>query len=446
MDVFEPERLAEYSDEAILSEIKRIAKTNFGGKCPRIVQFDKFSRVHSSTIRKRFGSWAEAMRLAGFSYGRHIYDISDLRIDLFRIRDLNGGRYFSQSFYERNGGKYSPETLIARFGHRTWASLLANLLGLKKQWSRKTAKPRPAPLTEEALLGELKRVWQIFNRRPSYAEFKKFGRIGVKAYEVRFGTWSRAIEELCTRCAVGVHGRPGLHVTSDMLKSELAHISASANAPRLDFATYRKNGGTYSIGTFQHHFGSWKKAVQSIGQTDGHSVNWRSDEEYFSELQRVWEKIGRQPHARELRQFGSMISSQGFQRRFGSWMKAIHAFCRDRVGEPGEPNGIEQKKEDSGSLQPAISPGSNDVRNESTLVSPESTLMSTPRNPSPRLRFRVFMRDNFTCMACGRSPQKDPAVRLEPDHIIPYSKGGETVFENLRTLCSECNRGKSDLT
>ena len=41
------------------------------------------------------------------------------------------------------------------------------------------------------------------------------------------------------------------------------------------------------------------------------------------------------------------------------------------------------------------------------------------------------------------SPAKDPGVELHVDHIFPWSKGGETVLENLQTLCSRCNGGKS---
>ncbi len=63
---------------------------------------------------------------------------------------------------------------------------------------------------------------------------------------------------------------------------------------------------------------------------------------------------------------------------------------------------------------------------------------------SDKLRYQILKRDNFKCCACGASPAKDPAVELHIDHIIPYSKGGETTADNLQTLCSKCNLGKSD--
>ena len=68
----------------------------------------------------------------------------------------------------------------------------------------------------------------------------------------------------------------------------------------------------------------------------------------------------------------------------------------------------------------------------------------TQRAPSIRLRFDILKRDNFKCCACGASPSKDPSVELHVDHIIPWSKGGETTQENLQTLCSKCNGGKSN--
>jgi len=38
-----------------------------------------------------------------------------------------------------------------------------------------------------------------------------------------------------------------------------------------------------------------------------------------------------------------------------------------------------------------------------------------------------------------------PKIILHVDHVMPYSKGGETVLENLQTLCLKWNIGKSNL-
>lgn len=61
---------------------------------------------------------------------------------------------------------------------------------------------------------------------------------------------------------------------------------------------------------------------------------------------------------------------------------------------------------------------------------------------SPQLRYQILQRDHFRCQICGRT--QEDGVKLHVDHIIPVSKGGETVPKNLRTLCDECNLGKGD--
>ena len=66
------------------------------------------------------------------------------------------------------------------------------------------------------------------------------------------------------------------------------------------------------------------------------------------------------------------------------------------------------------------------------------------RTISDKLRYQVLKRDCFKCCACGASPAKDPSVELHVDHIVPWSKGGETGLSNLQTLCSRCNLGKGD--
>ena len=43
-------------------------------------------------------------------------------------------------------------------------------------------------------------------------------------------------------------------------------------------------------------------------------------------------------------------------------------------------------------------------------------------------RFNVFLRDRFTCTYCGAAAATE---ELTFDHIIPKSRGGKTVWENV---------------
>ena len=53
--------------------------------------------------------------------------------------------------------------------------------------------------------------------------------------------------------------------------------------------------------------------------------------------------------------------------------------------------------------------------------------------PWRRLRLQVFLRDLYTCCACGGT---FPPGRLACDHIVPQSKGGSDDMGNLQTLCA----------
>ncbi len=58
------------------------------------------------------------------------------------------------------------------------------------------------------------------------------------------------------------------------------------------------------------------------------------------------------------------------------------------------------------------------------------------------MRYDILQRDSFRCVLCGRTA--NDGVQLHVDHIRPVSKGGKTEYSNLRTLCDQCNLGKSD--
>lgn len=64
------------------------------------------------------------------------------------------------------------------------------------------------------------------------------------------------------------------------------------------------------------------------------------------------------------------------------------------------------------------------------------------RSPIPaRLRFLVLRRDGFRCVYCGRAASGGLVLHI--DHVLPKSRGGVDVEDNLVTACSDCNLGKA---
>jgi hypothetical protein len=177
---------------------------------------------------------------------------------------------------------------------------------------------------------------------------------------------------------------------------------------------YRREG-KFGITTIRRRFGCWSAATKAAGLESGDRKNI-PDEELFDDLRQRWISLGRQPRTHEMRPPASTFTHKPYVRRYGSWLKAMKAFCEIAYSaESGE------------------------------IPSGETASTKRSRDPNLRLRFEVMRRDQFRCVSCGSSPATTAGVELEVDHTVPWSKGGTTDLGNLRTLCSRCNRGKSNL-
>jgi hypothetical protein len=83
-------------------------------------------------------------------------------------------------------------------------------------------------------------------------------------------------------------------------------------------------------------------------------------------------------------------------------------------------------------------------RDVEKIQGPTSEWMATERAKlSAGLRYAILKRDGFRCILCGKDASSENYVKLEVDHIIPVSRWGRTVESNLRSICRDCNRGKS---
>ncbi len=68
------------------------------------------------------------------------------------------------------------------------------------------------------------------------------------------------------------------------------------------------------------------------------------------------------------------------------------------------------------------------------------TYVRVPRLAKRKIsRSVLFARDDWRCGYCGSSTGK-----LTLDHIVPRSRGGESVWENVVASCAPCNRRKGD--
>jgi hypothetical protein len=209
----------------------------------------------------------------------------------------------------------------------------------------------------------------------------------------------------------------GTPVSDDELIADLKAVSDILRKKTVTQRDYKKHG-QFEYSTVIRHFGRWNDALTQAGLEIANHINY-SNEELFENILNLWQHFGRQPRRIELTSEHSSISQSPYNRRFGSWTGALQEFV-NYMNEEGVVPVSDQK------------------------IIKESPARKTGRDPSLRLRYKVLKRDGFKCVSCGASPATDAGVELQVDHNIPWSKGGETVIENLRTLCSRCNLGKSN--
>ena len=68
------------------------------------------------------------------------------------------------------------------------------------------------------------------------------------------------------------------------------------------------------------------------------------------------------------------------------------------------------------------------------------TYIRVPRAVQRKISRRaLFARDGWRCVYCGTA-----GGRLTLDHVVPRSRGGDSVWENVVTSCAPCNLRKGD--
>jgi hypothetical protein len=283
-------------------------------------------------------------------------------------------------------------------------------------------KPYNWGLKDDVLLDDLRGVAQKLGKPyVTKDEYNEHGRLCASALQKRFGSWCKAHE------LAGLRMIRHYDATAEDCVADLKSVAAKLGRTTLAFSDYRPHG-RYCIALIARRCGSYKGALERAGLSPSPKFHETlSDEQLFENLEHLWEALGRQPTKNDYFKPLSRYSYTPYIRRFGSYRKALEAFVAsvygEAAGQPGGTSGTPLKSSDAGVT----------IRHK------------TSRNISWRTRFLVMRRDSFKCRLCGASPAMNPGTTLVVDHIKAWECGGETVMENLQTLCETCNGGKSNL-
>lgn len=296
-----------------------------------------------------------------------------------------------------------------------------------------------APVADDALRKDLQRVAQDHSRGTvTERQYREHGTYDPMTLIARFGSWNGAL----TSAGLSTYVKT---LPDAVLLADLRRVAEAVSPETVSVSRYR-DLGTHDVGTFLDRFGSWRDAMDAAGlELSKHTGI--SDERLFANILTLWEHYGRQPRRRELEGPPSTISPGPYWRRFKSWTVALEQFARymnERDGrEQVDAGDIDSaprgRRELPSSEQPDVVLAGSGVDD-----TPPSPHRRGSRDPNLRLRWKVLTRDRFRCRGCGASPATG-GPPLHVDHIIAWSLGGDTVIENLQTLCESCNLGKSNL-
>ena len=198
MPLFELNRLADYSDEEIQSELRRVSAI-VGDKPLSRGEFNKHAKVASSTVTRRFGGWQQALLLAGIGDRYSGTPVSEkmkvqpakslsneqLIAELQHIAAILGKNELTVSDVNQHSSMINAKVIKNRFG--TWKSgLEAAGLGLTNYGKR---------YTEDEYFENLLTVWSYHGRQPLYREMNMPPSIiGSSTYEKKWGTWYGALQ------------------------------------------------------------------------------------------------------------------------------------------------------------------------------------------------------------------------------------------------------------
>jgi len=308
----------------------------------------------------------------------------------------------------------------------------------------------PANATDKDIFEHIREVdAKVGKEFLTQTDFNLHSKIHSGTLVRRFGDWTKVLElaGLANKATgSGVFGIPraeiskkqreqkARYMTNDDVFNELRRIAKSLNKESVTFEDVRNNSEILAPEVVRRRFGTWAAGMKEARLKVSEMYHRRySNKECFENLLNVWTHYGRQPVYSEMKSSPSEIGPDTYKRHFGGWRKALEAFV-SRMNQDEDSDGRPIFKKENEEQLPRAR----------VQIRRRAVAVEDRHNISLGLRYKVLSRDKFKCVRCGTSPATDPICKLHIDHIVPFSKDGKTVLENLQTLCENCNLGKGN--
>ena len=302
-------RFLRHTDDELLEMLK--VKARELGRAPMRLEIDDDPNMPDSRVyARRFGSYTDALRLAGIRptvWGK--VSNEDL-LELLSLKAQALGRTPTVRDVKADPDMPSEALYKRRFGSFNMALELAGLNPNQIKWAK---------ISDEELLNLLKKKAETLGRTPTREEIDNDPNMPSSyTYAKRFGNPSKAFKLAGVR--VSDKQRWVNESDDDLLKLLARKAEELGRVPTVK--DLKNDPNMPDAGVYRKRFGNFSRALRLAGLVP-HFQNDLSDEEMLELLRIKAQELGRTPLGRDMDSDPRMPNSRRYTKRFGSFARAL---------------------------------------------------------------------------------------------------------------------------
>ncbi|TKX74954.1 hypothetical protein EXE46_05945 [Halorubrum sp. GN11_10-6_MGM] len=289
------------SKNQLIDDLRRVADVVEG--TPTQHQYKKHGDHAANTLVREFGSYNNAIRVAGYDLNRHTAaSKSELLSDLQRVQSKLGKTPTSHQYDQH--GEHSLGRLTNIFGTYNNALKSADIDVNSR-----------IDIPAEELLTNLAEVTDNLGETPTRDQYNEHGDYHADTLGKRFGSFGTALKE------IGYEPNRKQPVSDTELILDIQKVAKVLGGP----PTYDQYGthGEFSTSTLVYHFGSYNEGIRAAGYVPVREVNIEN-KHLLTDIKEVQKKVGETPTVMQYNEYGT-YHADTLYKRFGSYSSALKA-------------------------------------------------------------------------------------------------------------------------